>query len=327
MSTVLDTLRPPTFAIDSNGGFWMPFRGSSGAGAVDALFYFILAISVIFFLLIVTLMLVFVFKYRRRSPGEEPPRSPHHNTPLELTWTIVPLILVVVIFGWGFRVFLDMNTPPDNAYEVQVTGQKWKWLFTYDNGHVDENLHVPVDRPIRLVMTSEDVIHSFFVPAFRIKRDVVPGRYSSVWFDATTAGTYDVFCAEYCGTNHSNMLAKVVVHEPGGFETWMADAANFLDRMSPAEGGERLYRVRGCAQCHSVDGSGGIGPTFKGAFGHPVALQDGSTVTVDENYVRQSILDPQSQVVAGFEPVMPTYQGRLKDDEITAIIAYLKTLQ
>ncbi|MGE5235258.1 MAG: cytochrome c oxidase subunit II [Acidobacteriota bacterium] len=311
----------------TDGTFWMPVQGSSTAPMVDQLFQFILWLSVFFFVLIVGLMVLFVVRYRRRVGREEPEPSPDHNMPLEVTWTVIPIALVIVLFAWGFKVFMDINTPPANAYEIQVTGQKWKWLFTYPDGHVDEDLHVPVDTPVRLVMTSEDVIHGFYIPAFRLKHDVVPGRYAKLWFRATTPGEYQLFCTQYCGTGHSNMLAKVVVHEPGGFEKWLQNASNFLKTMSPAQAGERLYRTRGCAQCHSVTGTAGIGPSFKGVFGHEVALSTGTSVLADENYVRESILDPQAKVVAGFQPVMPTFKGRLKDDEITAIIAYLKTLQ
>jgi cytochrome c oxidase subunit 2 len=186
---------------------------------------------------------------------------------------------------------------------------------------------VPVDVPVRLVLTSEDVIHSFFVPAFRVKKDVVPGRYNTAWFEATAAGEYDVFCAEYCGTGHSDMLAKVVVHPPGEFEKWLAEASDFLSRLSPADAGERLVKTRGCRQCHTVDGKANIGPSFLGVFGRAGKLKDGASYTVEENYIRRSILDPQGEIVAGYEPVMPTYQGRLKDQEITAIIEYLKTLR
>ncbi len=192
---------------------------------------------------------------------------------------------------------------------------------------MDENLHVPVSTSVRLVMTSEDVIHGFFIPAFRIKHDVVPGRYERLWFKAVRAGEYQIYCTQYCGKGHSEMLAKVVVHEPGGFEKWLENAGNFLNRMPPAQAGEKLLITRGCKQCHSVDGSGGTGPTFKGIWGHNVALRGGATVLVDENYLRESIVDPQAKIVAGFEPVMPTFKGRLKDKEITAVIEYLKTVK
>jgi cytochrome c oxidase subunit 2 len=303
--------------------FWMPPQVSTVAQDVDWLFNFILAISVFFFLLIVVLMVVFVLRYRRRE-GEGAQPSPSHNLPLELTWTAIPIVLVVVIFVFGFRGYLDMATPPANAYQVLVEGQKWNWSFTYPNGYVDANLHVPVDRPVQLVMSSADVIHSLYVPAFRIKMDVVPGRYSKAWFEATEPGEYDLFCAEYCGTSHSDMLAHVIVHPPGDFEKWLEQASNFLETMSPVDAGRKLFQVRGCQQCHSMDGSAKTGPTLLGVFGRVESTSVGGTVTADENYIRQSILEPNAVVVAGYEPVMPTYQGRLTDQEIAAIIEYLK---
>jgi cytochrome c oxidase subunit 2 len=315
----------PAFLAQQRGNFWLPERASSGAGAVDDLFHFILYLSIFFFLLIVVVALVFVLRYRRR-PGHTEQASPQHNLALEITWSVIPIILVIFIFYFGFRDFMDMATPPADAQEIAVTGQKWKWLFTYPNGHVDDELHVPVDEPVKLVLTSEDVIHSLFIPAFRLKRDAVPGRYSKIWFRATKPGQYPALCAEYCGTGHSDMHTWVVVHEPGGYEQWLEKAADFVETLSPAEAGERLYKTRGCAQCHSIDGSGSIGPTFQGLYGETQALRGGSSVTVDENYVRESIQDPQAKVVAGFEPVMPTYKGKLSDREITAIIAYLKSL-
>jgi cytochrome c oxidase subunit II len=309
----------------AGGSFWMPPQSSTAAPGVDKLFYFIFWIAFFFFLLIVGLMVHFIVRYRKQ-PGRAPEKPPTHNTKLELTWTFIPLAIVFVIFYFGFHGFVDIATPPGNSYDIQVHAQRWKWTFTYPNGYVDENLHVPVDRPVRLTMTSDDVIHALFVPDFRIKRDVVPGRYNITWFRATTPGTHDLFCAEYCGTGHSLMYAQVIVHPPGEFEKWLETSGDAIGKLPPAEAGQRLYKTRGCAQCHSIDGKAGIGPTFKGVFGHPVPLKDGKTVVADENYVRESILNPQAQVVAGFDPVMPTYQGRLKDNEITMIIAYLKTL-
>ena len=306
-----------------DGSFWMPPQVSTVAHSVDWLFNFILAISVFFFILITLVMVIFVLKYRRRE-GQAAEDSPSHNLPLELTWTAIPLVLVIIIFFFGFKGFLDMTTPPANAYEVIVEGQKSNWSFTYPNGYVDENLHVPVDRPVQLVMSSADVIHSLYVPAFRIKMDVVPGRYSKAWFEATQPGEYDLFCAEYCGTSHSDMLALVIVHPPGEFETWLEKASNFLETMSPVDAGRKLFQVRGCTQCHSMDGSAKTGPTLLDVFGRTEQMADGSSLTVDENYIRESILEPNARVVAGFEPVMPTYQGRLKDAEIMAIIEYLK---
>jgi len=314
-------------SVQADSGFWMPVQGSTGAVVVDRIFWLVLWVSVFFFVLIVSLMVLFVLRYRRREGREEATPSPRHNTVLEVTWTAIPVLIVIVIFIWGFKAFLDLNVPPANAYEVLVTGQKWKWLFTYPNGHVDEDLHVPVDTPVSLVMTSEDVIHGFYVPAFRLKRDVIPGRYVKLWFRAVKQGEYQIYCTQYCGTGHSDMWAKVVVHEPGGFERWLEEASNFLKTMSPAQAGERLYRTRGCAQCHTVNGGAGTGPTFLNLFGHQVALEGGKTVAADEDYIRESILEPQAKVVAGFQPVMPTFKGRLADKEITAIIEYLKTVK
>jgi cytochrome c oxidase subunit 2 len=311
--------------VASGGGFWMPRRASSVAGSVDWVFDFILWISIFFMVLVTVLMIVFILRYRHRE-GEEAKGSKSHNTLLEVTWSVIPLILVILIFWYAFQVYLDMATPPDDAYEVLVTGQKWKWLFTYPNGYIDENLHVPVDTDVRLIMTSEDVIHSLFVPAFRVKQDVVPGRISKLWFHALEAGEFEIYCAEYCGTSHSDMLAKAVVHPPGEFELWLEEASNFLDRMSPAEGGALLVNQRGCPQCHSVDGAANVGPTFLDLFGSSRQFTDGTTGVADEEYIRQSILEPQAKVVAGFEPVMPTFQGRLKDREVMAVIEYIKTL-
>jgi cytochrome c oxidase subunit 2 len=325
LDRVLNQLLHRIDLSQSGGSFWMPPQSSTSAPGVDRLFYFIFWIAFFFFLLIVGLMIHFIVRYRKQA-GRKAEKAPTHNTALELTWTLIPLGIVFVIFYFGFHGFLDITTPPANSYEIQVTAQRWKWMFTYPNGFVDENLHVPVNRPIRLVMTSEDVIHAFYVPDFRLKRDIVPGRYNKTWFRATTPGTHDLFCAEYCGTSHSLMYAQVIVHPPGEFEKWLEQAADLTGKLPPAEAGQRLYKTRGCAQCHSIDGKAGIGPTFQGVFGHSVAMKDGTKVTADEDYVRESILNPQAKVVAGFDPVMPTYQGRLKDQEITAIIAYMKTL-
>jgi cytochrome c oxidase subunit 2 len=315
-----------TAAGGPEGSPWLPPPRSTYAGDIDFVFNFILGISVFFFLLIVGLMLAFVIRYRARE-GVEPQPSPKHNLALEVVWTGIPLLLVMFIFYFGFRSYMKLAVDPQNAYEIQVTGQKWTWFFTYPNGYVAEQLHVPVDRAVRLVMTSEDVIHSLFIPAFRLKRDVVPGRYHKVWFNATEPGEYDLFCAEFCGTNHSNMTTKVVVHAAGEFDKWLEDASNLLAHMSPQDAGRELYKGRGCSQCHSIDGKVGTGPTFLNLFGHPVAMKDGTTLTADENYIRESILNPQARLVAGFQPVMPTFKGKFKDEEITAVIEYIKTLK
>jgi cytochrome c oxidase subunit 2 len=308
----------------SGKSFWMPENASSYGGDVDWLFYFIYGICVVMLALITVLMVVFVWRYRHR-PGHEAARG-SHNTALELTWTILPTIVVAAIFYFGFMGYLNMNTPPRNLYEINVTAYKWGWGFQYPNGHVDQNLHVPLDRPVGLVLTSQDVIHSLYIPAFRIKKDCVPGRYNKMWFRARKEGEFHLLCAEYCGTKHSEMYAKVVVHDASRFEAWLAEAANWAAKLPPAEAGKKLYTVRGCAQCHSVDGTGGIGPSFKNIYGETQKLRDGSSIMVDEDYIRNSLMTPGMHVVAGFENVMPTYKGRLKDVEITALIEYVKSL-
>ena len=310
----------------SGGSFWFPVQGSTNAAEVDWLFDFILYISVFFFVLIVGLVAVFVYRYRSR-PGVEAERTATHHTPLELLWTIVPTILVIIIFYFGLNGYIDTRSPPRNAREVLVTGQKWSWSFTYPNGTIDADLHVPVGEPTRLVLRSEDVLHSFFVPAFRMKMDVVPGRYGKVWFTPVAAGEYQVFCAEYCGQNHSGMLTKVIVHEPGGFEKWLRDVEEKNMNKSPVELGAGLYKTRGCMQCHSIDGTPGIAPSFKGIYGEMQALADGKSVKVDEDYIHESIIEPQAKIVRGYAPVMPTFKGKLKDKEIAGIIEFIKSLK
>lgn len=309
----------------AQGGFWMPQKGSSTAGDVDWLFQFILWVAVFFFVLVVGLMTVFVLRYRRR-PGTGPEESPSHNTKLEIAWSVVPIILVMVMFYAGFKTYLGMETPPRGAYEIKVIAQKWQWSFQYPNGYTDPLLHVPVDEPVTLLMSSQDVIHSLFVPAFRLKKDVVPGRYTRAWFTATKAGVHPLYCAEYCGTGHSDMTTAVIVHEPGGFEEWLTSAANLYADMPPAEAGEMLYASKGCTACHSVDGTKMVGPTLKGSYGRTETLRDGSHVTVDENYLRESIYDPQAKVLEGYEPVMPTYQGTVSEEELGYLIEFIKSL-
>lgn len=303
-----------------------PPSASTTSADVDWLFDFILTLSGIFFAIIVVLGTWFVLKYRRR-PGHAPQPSPSHSNKLEILWSVIPGVLVGLIFWFGFQIWLNTREVPPRAYEIQVTAQKWNWLFTYPDGTVDKDLHVPVGRPVRLVMTSEDVIHSFFVPDFRLKMDLVPGRYSETWFEVKEPGRHVVYCAEYCGTKHSDMLAQVVAHDQAGFDAWLDDASNFIDREPPVVAGGRIFQLQGCAQCHSLDGSGNAGPSLVGAWGKERLLADGSRVVMDENYARESILDPQAKIRAGFQPVMPTYKGRLEDREITVLLQYLKSLK
>jgi cytochrome c oxidase subunit 2 len=306
--------------------FWMPAQASSKAGEIDTVFYVIYWISVFFFAIIVGLMALFIVRYRRKKHDDSVTDQPNHSLGLEITWTAIPVIVSAAIFVLGFQSFMNIATPPRNAYEIQVTGQKWQWFFTYPNGFVTSELHVPEDQPVKLVMTSEDVVHSLWIPAFRVKKDVVPGRYTQTWFEAQEPGDYPLLCTEYCGTGHSDMLSTVTVHASGTFEQWLEAASNLFDTMPPAEAGEMLVQRSGCVQCHSLDGSGGIGPSFVDLYGHEFQVQSGETLVADENYIRKSILEPMADIVLGYEPVMPTYAGKLKDKEIGYIISYLKSI-
>ena len=245
-------------------------------------------------------------------------------------WTIIPSILLIVIFVYGFVVYKEMRTPPKDALEINVMGKQWLWQFKYNNGKTTLNeLYVPEGRPVKLVMISDDVLHSLFVPAFRVKQDLVGGMYTYLWFTPTKTGTYDLFCTEYCGTGHSAMLGKVIVMNPEEYEKWEKGEKEekVVAEISPVELGKQLFTQRGCNACHSIDGSPLVGPSFKGVFGRKQTLQDGQEITVDENYTRESLSEPQAKIVKGFQPVMPSFKGMLSDEEISAIIAYLKTLK
>jgi cytochrome c oxidase subunit 2 len=325
MLDAFDSMWFAKLPLAQTGGFWLPAPASSNP-LMDHVFNLTLVICCILFLLVVGFMTGFVVRYRRR-PGVSSQPSPSHNTVLEVTWTVIPVLIVSVIFYQGFVAYMKMQTAPPNCYDLRVSARQWAWQFIYPNGHVDENLHVPAGEPVRLTMTSEDVIHGLWIPALRVKKDVVPGRYSSIWFQADNVGTYDVLCTQYCGNEHSNMLSTVVVQTRKDYDAWLKDAANYLKTLPPAEAGKMLYQRRGCTQCHSIDGTAGTGPTFKGIYGKPQPMSDGSKVVADDNYIRESILEPQAKVVAGFQPVMSTYKGLLSDDEITAIIEFIKTLK
>ena len=314
--------------MTSEPTFWMPSAAATQAEVVDLLYYFLYYVSVASFVVIMVVLVYFIVKYKAKSKGERAQSPGGHNTLLEISWTIPPAIVSVFVFVVGAKGYIDMKSPPRDSMEIGVTAYKWAWQFTYPNGHKDANLHVPPDTPVRLVMSSDDVLHSFYVPSFRIKQDVVPGRYTEVWFKATESGEYQIFCTEYCGTKHSEMLAKVTVHESeDAYEKWLDSQGNILDKLPPDEAGAKLVAQNGCTACHSLDGKKGVGPSFKGTWGQERAFADGTNAVMDENYVRNSILNPQGQVVKGYAPVMPTFQGKLSDRQIDAIIAYLKTLK
>jgi cytochrome c oxidase subunit 2 len=297
-----------------------PERASTAAGNVDALFIFLLIVSGLMTALIFTVLIYFAARYRRRRGVLA--EQVEGSTPLELTWSIIPLFVFLLIFAWGAVVYFKGRTPPRDSTEVYVVAKQWMWKLEHAEGQREINeLHVPVGRDVKLIMTSQDVIHSFYIPAFRIKQDVLPGRYTVEWFRATKAGTYHLFCAEYCGTQHSGMIGSIVVMEPAQYEAWMSGGTS-----GPLSAtGEKIFAELGCVTCHRTD-TQGRGPNLQGAFGKPVLLQDGRTVTIDENYVRESILDPGAKVVNGFKPVMPTFQGLVSEEQLNALVAYVKSL-
>jgi cytochrome c oxidase subunit 2 len=302
---------------------FVPERASSVAGEVDALFLFILVVTGLFAVGIWVAMLYFAIRYRRRSDTDRPAEI-QGSLVLELTWTIIPFLLMSAMFVWGSKVFFHLNRPPDDAMTVSVVGKRWMWKLQHPTGQREINeLHVPVGRAVRLVITSEDTIHSFFVPAFRIKKDAVPGRYNMAWFRATKTGSYHLFCAEYCGTEHSKMTGRVIVMEPEEYQVWLAGGPV---PESPVVAGEKLFTELNCITCHRPD-SAGRGPVLSGIFGRPVALATGERVVADEAYVRESILSPAAKVVAGYQPVMPTYQGQVSEEQLIALIAYIQSLQ
>lgn len=325
-ATALAHDTPPQVHAEHRGTFWFPESASAVAQNVDWLFHVILAVTVLFTVLIAGMLGYFVWAYRRR-PGVKAERTATHLTSLELTWTIIPSIICAFIYYFGLSSYITLRTPMGDVNEVQVTGQKWQWLFNYPNGIVSPDLHIPDDTATQLTMRSEDVIHSMYLPAFRAKMDVVPGRYSKLFLRPTGPGQHQIFCAEYCGTGHSSMGSQAYVHTRADYEQWLRDEEDKSLNRSPVALGGDLYKNRGCAQCHSVDGAHGIGPTFKGLYGRTEHLVGGGTVVADENYIHESIIEPMAKVVLGYNPVMPTFKGKLKDKEIAALIEYIKTLK
>ncbi len=312
--------------MDSTGAVWLPEAASTVAGEVDALFYFIFYASLFFFVLVTSAMVYFAFRYRKRGKRVLT-SSISHNTALEVTWTVIPTILVFVIFIWGFKDFLNLHVVPRGATEIKVTGQKWFWSFDYPEGlSVVNELTVPVNKPIKLLMASKDVIHSFYVPSFRVKMDVVPNRYSIIWFEATQPGEYNLFCTEFCGKGHSEMIGKVNVVTEEEYEDWLLENADPSEGLTMEEFGAKLYKSKACVTCHTIDGTASQGPSFLGIYGKNEQLTDGSSVLVDENYLRESFLNPAAKIVKGYQPVMPPYQGLLNDKEVDALIAYIKSL-
>jgi len=299
-----------------------PERASTIANEVDALYFFLVGLSVVMSVLIATLVVSFAIRFRRRRPDDVGAQV-HGGLMLELAWTVVPFVVAMIIFFWGAKVYFVMASPPPETLNIYVVGKQWMWKAQHLTGQREINqLHVPVGRPVKLIMTSEDVIHDFSIPAMRVKADVIPGRFVQIWFEPTRPGTYQIFCAEYCGTQHSRMTGQVEVMEANAYQTWLSGGTA---EGSLASTGERLFADLACNTCHRPD-SRGRGPVLQNLYSHPVQLLDGTTVTADENYLRESILTPAAKVTAGYQPVMPAFQGLVSEEQLLALIEYVKSL-
>ncbi|MGE3176467.1 MAG: cytochrome c oxidase subunit II [Vicinamibacterales bacterium] len=299
-----------------------PESASTLSPKVDGLYFFLVGLTAFFSLLIAVVVIYYAVKYRRRSPDGIGARI-EGGMVLEITWTIIPLVIVLFIFGWGASVFFAISRPPDETLNVYVVGKQWMWKFQHLNGQREINeLHVPVGRAVKLIMTSEDVIHDLFVPAFRVKADVLPGRYTHLWFEPTKPGRYHLFCAEYCGTKHSGMIGEVIVQEPADYEAWLATGRA---EGSLASAGGKLYQDLACNTCHRPDAQG-RGPILQGLFGKTVTLENGGRQLVDEAYLRESILTPNEKLTQGFQPVMPAYQGLVSEEGVLQLIEYIKAI-
>ncbi|MGD0930638.1 MAG: cytochrome c oxidase subunit II [Candidatus Korobacteraceae bacterium] len=298
-----------------------PERASALAWQVDGLYFLLIAVSAFFTLLIFAVIFYFAVKYRHSVHPH--PVQIDGSLPLELAWTLIPLGICMIFFAWGSLIYFQEARPPRGAMEVYVVGKQWMWKFEHETGQREINqLHVPIGRDVKLVMSSQDVIHDFFVPAFRVKADVLPGRFTELWFHPTKAGTYHLFCSQYCGTDHSAMIGQVIVMEPVAFQAWLNAGENMG---TLAANGQQLFQQLGCATCHRSD-TQGRGPNLAGLFGKPVMLDDGRTVIADENYVRESILNPGAKIVSGFKPIMPSFQGQVSEESLGALVAYIKSL-
>lgn len=311
--------------------FFLPSAESTYARDVDMLFHFINIVSLIIVLGITIAIIYFAIKYRRRSEEDTTPIIAH-NTALEVTWTVIPTILILIVFGWGFNDYVEMRTPPAGAKEIYVTAFSFGWDFEYKNGVRSANtLYVPVNTPIKLIMRSRegDVLHSFFVPQFRLKQDLMPNRYTYAWFEAKRTGEFVYFCTEYCGGGHSVMMGQVVVLDDEGFNSWMEEElGRDLDAMPLAEVGELAYTRHGCQGCHTLDGTTRVGPTFKGLYMSERQFTDGTSTIADEDYLIESILDPQARVNVGYPNNMPAiYQATLSERELLGLVEFIKELQ
>jgi len=298
-----------------------PREASTIAPYADALYFFLLTITVIGLVLVGTLIFGFSIRYRKeKHPVAEQIEG---STLLEATWTIIPLALFLICFVWGAILYFRIYNPPTNAMNVYIVGKQWMWKAEHPGGQHEINaLHVPTGRPVQLTMISQDVFHSFSIPDFRVKREVIPGRYSTVWFQATTPGTYHIFCTQYCGTNHSAMIGEVTVMDPKDYQKWTQESTS---GMSLAQNGERLFASMGCNACHNGSATA-RGPNLANVYGSKLQLTNGSQVLVNDAYLRDAILNPSEHITAGYAPIMPTYQGQISEDGLINLVEFIKTL-
>lgn len=299
-----------------------PPQASTTAPSIDVLYFALTVISLFFIAVIFLPILFFCVKYRRGSPADRSHPSSGSNL-IEVGWTALPTLMGLAIFSWSALDYFRIERKPDNAIDLQVVGKQWMWKIQHAEGRREINeLHIPVDRTVAITLTSQDVIHSFFVPAFRVKQDVVPGKYTSEWFRATRTGEYHIFCSQYCGTQHAKMIGRVVVMQPQAYERWLKTGQQ---TESIVRNGERLFHDRGCSGCHAPN-SQFHAPLLEGLYRKPVPLADGSVITADDQYLRDSILQPAKQISAGYDNIMPSFSGHLSEEEIMALIAYLKAI-
>jgi len=313
----------------ANAQSFMPSKVTEIAHRVDNLYGFLLAASFISCAILIGGMIYFALKYKRKSNNDKTAYITH-DTRLEVLWSVIPLIIFLVVFAWGWVIYHDMRTMPKNALEIQVTGKQWAWLTEYKNGVKSTDIVVPVDRDVKIILTAEDVIHSLYIPSFRVKQDAVPGRYTALWFRAEKLGEFHVFCTEYCGTSHSGMITTLKVVTQEDFDKWLIQESE-VSTLPVAQRGAKIFQTRACASCHNVDNPNvKVGPTLYKSFGvENHEMDDGSKVTIDENYLRESILNSQAKIAKGFGPrsAMPAFQGQLSDAEVTALIEYIKSLK
>jgi cytochrome c oxidase subunit 2 len=325
LAAALAAIQSPQSAPPYDPLGMFPPNASHNAGTSDWVFYFVFWTCLVVLILVCVATLWFAWKYRRSKVGLIPQDSPHHSTTLEIVWSVIPSFFLVAMFWYGFKDYEDRRAIPADAYEIQVSAMKWSWTFTYPNGYFDSHLTVPANRNVRLRMNSSDVLHSLFIPAFRVKLDVVPGRYNWLWFNAIEPGVYPLYCTEYCGQQHSQMDARVTVLPPEEYDAWLAKVSNIAD-LPPEERGLKVFRGAGCSACHNFDGLASTGPALNGIFGTQRTMADGSTVTVDENYLRESILNPNAKISAGFAPDLmpPSFAKSLNDQKVDWLIELIK---